>query len=199
MLLTLALLGKYTDREVLRNIVSSYGILGNIIFISVSYLFVVLVPGYNTPIHIAAGYIFGPELGWVFNFIATTAGLFTIIWLVKKYGRPLVERLVKTKYLEKYDSILQKIGPISLFILYVLPGLPDDEVTYLLSASPKVNFKRFILPVILGTAAKTSVSYIGDQGSAGIIHSGIARIIGLVVGLIVIGIQESFFVKKKSD
>jgi len=195
MLLALALLNQFTDRTVLQDFVKSFGKLGVLVYGIIAYLFVVFVPGYNTPIHIASGYIFGPQLGWLINFITTTAGLFTIIFLVKRFGPAIVEWLVGSKNKEKYDKLLSKIAPLSLFVMYVLPGFPDDEVTYLMAASQEVRFVRYILPVVLGTIAKTSVSYIGDQGAVGVIHSGIARASSLVVGLVIIGLQEYFYRK----
>lgn len=183
---------KYLDQDTLQKIVSGTGSIGILIYSVISYIWVILVPGYNTPIHVVSGYIFGSELGWLVNFISTTAGLLTIIWLVKRFGRPLLEKFVNPNALSSYDSIINRIGPIVLFIMYVLPGFPDDEVTYLLSASPKVKFSRFILPVILGTVAKTSVSYIGSMGFAGISYNITIRLVMLIIGLGIVGTQEYY-------
>jgi len=187
---------QYVDKDALRVLIESSGTLGVILFLIIEYLYVVFVPIYNTAIHIASGYIFGGQLGWILNFIATTAGLFTIIWLVKSYGRPLLEKIVSKQFIHSYDSVISKIGLLALFIMYVLPLFPDDEITYLLAVGGKIQFWRFIIPVVLGNIAKTAVSYIGDEGLGGFSIAIEARVVILVVGLIFIGIQEYWLVPK---
>ena len=187
---------QYVDRDALRALVESAGTLGVVLFLVIEYLYVVFVPIYNTAIHVASGYIFGGQLGWVLNFIATTAGLFTIVLLVKSYGRLLLEKVVSTKFIRSYDSVISKIGLIALFIMYVLPLFPDDEITYLLAVGGKIQFWRFIIPVVLGNIAKTAVSYIGDEGLSGFSIAIEARVVILVVGLVLVGIQEYWLVPK---
>jgi len=187
---------QYIDRSTLHTIVDRSGAWGIGVFLIIEYLYVIFVPIYNTAIHIASGYIFGGQLGWIFNFVATTAGLFTIILLVKSYGRLLLEKVVSNKFIKSYDSVISKIGIIALFIMYVLPLFPDDEITYLLAVGGKIQFWRFIIPVVLGNVAKTAVSYIGDEGLSGFTIAIEARVIILVVGLIIIGAQEYWLVPK---
>jgi uncharacterized membrane protein YdjX (TVP38/TMEM64 family) len=184
------LLHLYVDREALRQMVNRSGSLGIWLFLLIEYLYIFFAPIYNTPIHLAAGYIFGGSLGWLLNFVATTAALFTIIALVKYFGRPLLARIVSESKLQKYDKLTQRIGPVALFIAYVLPLFPDDEITYMLAAGERVQFWRFILPVTLGNVTKAAVSFIGDEGSQGVPVALGSRILVLLVGLVLIGIQE---------
>ncbi len=187
---------QYTDRDVLRTTVDRLGSVGALAFLIIEYLYVVFVPIYNTAIHVASGYIFGGQLGWILNIIATTAGLFTIIVLVRSYGRLLLDKVVSKGILKYYDSIVSKIGVVTLFIIYVLPLFPDDEITYLLAAGKRIQFWRFIIPVVLGNIAKTSTSYVGDEGVGGISMTIGTRVVVLVVGLIIIGIQEYWLLPK---
>ncbi|MFA5031231.1 MAG: VTT domain-containing protein [Patescibacteria group bacterium] len=188
-------LKQYVDREQLRALTESTGIWGILVFGCIEYLYVIFVP-INTTIHLISGYLFGGDLGWVLNFITTTAGLFTIIFLVKRYGRPLLEKIVSQKFLEQFDNISAKIGPFTLFVLYVLPMFPDDEITYLVAAA-NIKFKRFILPVIFGNITKAAISYVGDEGSSGLDLALGSRIVILIIGGIIIGIQEYIVQRKK--
>jgi len=186
-------LQRYVDRESLRAVVDNTGPFGVLIFLLIEYIYIILVPIYNTGIHIAAGYIFGGHLGLLLNFISTSAGLFTIIILVKHYGRPILSRIISKKILRRYDSLAHRIGPITLFMIYVLPLFPDDEITYLIAASGRVSFWRFILPVFLGNIAKAAVSYIGDEGLEGFPMAFGTRALVLAFGVILIGVQEILF------
>lgn len=189
MIILAVTLHRFVDREWLQNVVQGTGQTGIIVFALIEYFYVIFVPVYNTAIHLAAGYVFGGHVGWILNFIATSAGLFTIIALVKHYGRPLIEKVVSPRILERYDGLAWRVGPLMLFFVYVLPVFPDDEITYLVAAS-QVQFRRFILPVLLGNVTKSAVSYIGDQGAAGIPQALGSRVVVLVVGVVLIGIQE---------
>lgn len=192
------LLAEYFDRDLLRGVVNRNPKSGIILFLIIEYLYILFVPIYNTPVHLAAGYIFGGNLGWLLNFVTTTGALLTIVALVKRYGRPLLNRVVPKHMRERYDRYVGNIGPIALFIVYVLPLFPDDEITYMLAASDRVNFWRFILPITLGNVTKAAVSYIGDNGSAGIFTAVTTRVVVLVAGLGIIGAQEYFFRSNKA-
>lgn len=187
----------YIDQETIRSYVVDKGFLSYIIFGIFEYLYVVFVPLYNTAVHLMAGYIFGGEIGWLINFIATTAGLITIIYLVKRWGRPFLEKMVSKELLDKYDNGTKVIAPMLLFLIYVLPLFPDDEFTYIIAASNKVSFGRYVLPIILGNITKSSVSFIGAEGTEGIGLALETRIILLVIGVILVGIQE-WIVQRKS-
>ena len=92
---------KYVSRESLQEIVQETGFLGIIIYFIIEVIYVTLTPLLNTAILIASGYIFGGNLGFIINFLATTTGLFLIVFLVKKYGRSLLQKLVSHKFYNK--------------------------------------------------------------------------------------------------
>src|SRR3989344_7195976 len=117
----------YVDRENLQEIVKNSGQFGIVAYFLIEIIYVTFTPLFNTFILIASGYIFGGHLGFVINFLATTIGLFLIVFLVKKYGRPLLKKVVSPHFYNRFDKITHKVGPITLLICYVLPFTPDDE------------------------------------------------------------------------
>ena len=195
MVIAAIIFSTYVDREVLQAVVRSGGNLGMVAYFLIEVTYVTLTPLFNTAILIASGYIFGGHAGFIINFLATSLGLFIIVYLVKKYGRPLLQRVLSPSFYNRFDQFTQKVGPITLLICYVLPFTPDDELTYIVAAGP-IGFKRFILPILLGTLAKAAYSYIGDMGTKGIVVATYARLIMLVIGLVVVGTQEYVFRRK---
>jgi len=187
---------KYVSQDSLQDAVLKTGEWGILVYFLIEVIYVTLTPLFNTFILIASGYIFGGHLGFIINFLATTLGLFLIILLVKKYGRPLLKKVISLKFYNRFDQITQKVGPITLLIVYVLPFTPDDELTYIVAAGP-TSIKRFIIPIILGSFAKAAYSYIGDLGAEGILIALYTRIILLVIGLVIVGIQE-YLIKRRS-
>ncbi len=195
MVVVAVIFSKYVDRESLQATVQQSGQLGIIVYFLVEIIYVTFTPLLNTFILIASGYIFGGHVGFIINFLSTAVGLFLIVFLVRRYGRPLLQKVVSPKFYKRFDHITQKVGPIVLLIVYVLPFTPDDELTYIVAAGP-IGFKRFILPVVLGTIAKSAYSYIGDLGTRGITIAAYFRIILLIIGLIIVGLQE-YIIKKR--
>ena len=195
MVIAAIVFSKYVDREALQAVVKSSGSLGMVAYFLIEVIYVTLTPLFNTAILIASGYIFGGHVGFVMNFLATSVGLFIIVFLVKKYGRPLLQRILSPHFYNRFDHLAQKIGPITLLICYVLPFTPDDELTYIVAAGP-IRIKRFILPILLGTLAKAAYSYIGDMGTKGIAIATYARLIMLVIGLVIVGTREYLFRRK---
>ena len=136
MILAAVIFSNYVDRESLQKAIQDIGPLGVILYFIIEVIYVTLTPLLNTAILIASGYIFGGHLGFIINFLATTLGLFLIVFLVKRYGRSLLQKVVSHKFYRNFDRIVQKIGPVTLLIVYVLPFTPDDELTYLIAAGP---------------------------------------------------------------
>ncbi|MBS3072839.1 TVP38/TMEM64 family protein [Candidatus Pacearchaeota archaeon] len=196
MVLTALIFSIYVDKESLQAVVRNTGQFGIIIYFFIEVIYVTFTPLFNTAILIASGYIFGGNTGFILNFLATISGLFLIIFLVKKYGRPLLKKLVSNNFYNRFDQITQKVGPITLLIVYILPFTPDDELTYIVAAGP-IGIRRFILPILLGSMAKATYSYIGDIGAEGIIIAFYARLILLVIGLFIVGIQE-YIIRKNN-
>lgn len=197
MVVAAVVFSKYVDRESLRAVIQRSGSLGIAVYFLIEVVYVTLTPMFNTAILIASGYIFGGHIGFVINFFSTSFGLFLIVWLVKTYGRPLLQRVVSPQLYNRFDQVTQRVGPLTLLIVYVLPFTPDDELTYIIAAGP-IDMKRFLLPIVLGSLAKAAYSYLGDKGTSGITMAAYARIAMLVVGLIAVGVQEYFVGERKS-
>ena len=194
MVLAAVLFSTYIDQDNLRMTVASAGLFGPVIFFLLETVYVTFTPLLNTAIYITSGYLFGGTGGFIINFLSTACGLFLIVFLVKKFGRPLLKRFVSKSFYDRFDVLTQKVGPVLLLVVYVLPFTPDDELTYILAAG-SISMKRFILPILLGTLAKSALSFVGSDGTAGLAIAGYARLTMLVVGLIVVGIQEYIYKK----
>ena len=143
MVLLAIVFNKYVDKNLLQQIIQNTGQLGLVVYFLVEVIYVTFTPLLNTFILIVSGYLFGGNVGFALNFLATTVGLFLIVGLVKKYGRPLLQNIIPARIYNRFDEITQKIGPITLLVVYVLPFTPDDELTYIVAAGP-LGFKRFI-------------------------------------------------------
>ncbi len=121
----------YSDPGAIKDIVKESGFLAPLFFVIIQIVkvFFVIVPGQITAL--AAGYLFGPIIGTIYTLIGSLIGTLIAILLTRKFGRPFVEKAIDKKALEKFDERSEKNGLIFMFIIYLLPGLPDDAMSFL--------------------------------------------------------------------
>lgn len=171
------------DKEAVRRVVSNYGFLSPVVFMLIQITQNVIAPIAHYPILLAGGFIFGPVLGFFYNWIGTTIGTCLIILLVKKFGRPLVEKMVSRRFIEKYDSIVKKLTPFGLFIIYFLPGFPDDEISYLVALSSMPSRDIFIA-IVLGKTGGATLSFVGNSLADGAVPMLIINVVILIIGTV---------------
>jgi uncharacterized membrane protein YdjX (TVP38/TMEM64 family) len=107
------------------------GSTGALLCIAVQFLQVVIaaIPGEITSF--AAGYVFGAWRGFVYSAIGITLGSAFNFWLARVLGRPMLERLIGRDTLAKLDRLLASAKSKSaMFLLFLLPGLPKDILSY---------------------------------------------------------------------
>ena len=169
------------DKEAVRNIVEGYGIFAPLVFILIQIGQNVFAPIAHYPILLAGGFIFGPVLGFLYNWIGTVLGTILVVLLARKFGRPLVNKMVSKRFIEKYDHIIQKLRPYGLFLIYALPVFPDDEITYLIGVS-SMPLRNVIFAILIGKIPGAALSVIGDEALNGMKHVLVIQITVLVLG-----------------
>jgi len=158
-------------QSIARDYIVIFGVFGPIIFIVIQALQVVFTPISHYTIGAIGGYLYGPYLGGVFNYIGRIIGHYLSFLIARRFGRKLLEKYVKDNVVEKYDKIFSgsvqndgrvRIQSFILFLIYFLPFFPDDEISYLVGASKMPN-RHFILANIFGhLGGSFSLAYIGS-------------------------------------
>ena len=82
------------------------------------------IPG--QALNFAAGYLFGLIPGILYSWLGLLLGSMAALLLARYLGRPLVRRLVAPAALEKMDRLAENRGLIFFFLVFLIPGLPDD-------------------------------------------------------------------------
>lgn len=174
--------------EALKDRLESYsGAWGIVVFTLIQALQVMIavVP----PIQIVGGLLFGWFYGFLLSFAGILLGTFVIFVMVKKLGRPLVEALVDEKNLKRFKFLQDEKKLISvLMILYLIPGVPKDVLSYIvpLTKVRKREFFLYVMPcripaVLMSTVLGSNVSS-GNFVAAAVV-TGLAVVIA-VLGLI---------------
>jgi len=139
----------FSSTEKAKEYVLSFGNWAPIIFILLIAAQVLLAPIPGQVAGLAGGYIFGAFLGVVYSIIGLIIGSFIAFYLSRKFGRPFVEKMVNQKTIEKFDNLVKNNGTFTLFIIYLLPALPDDAVS-LLAGLTKIKIRNLILISTIG-------------------------------------------------
>jgi len=80
-------------------------------------------------------YVFGFWQGVLYAFIGLAIGSTLCMILGRRFGRPLVDRLIDPKSVATFDRFTEKRGPIFFLIIFVMPWVPDDLACYAIGLS----------------------------------------------------------------
>ena len=150
----------FNDRERIIAIVNDLGPAGPLAFIGLQILQTVVAPIPGNVVGAIGGFLFG-WWGILWTTIGATAGATIVFWLSRKFGRSLVEKFVKKETLNKLDFILGKRASLILFLIFLIPGLPDDTVCYIAGLTD-VPIKKLIVIFAVGRLPAVIVNnYVG--------------------------------------
>ena len=95
-------------------------------------------------VQIAAGLMYGPWFGSLLVLVGAMVASTVIYFLVHKLGAPFVQSMVPTKHLERFRRF-EESGKldIAVFILFLIPGIPKDVLTYLVPLTD-MKLKNFL-------------------------------------------------------
>ncbi len=143
--------GIFVSEQALADFLGRFGVFAPIVFVLFQGLQVV-IPVLPGNLGCLAGVIFfGPVVGFIYNYIGICAGSIVAFLLARKYGTGLVKALSSNKTFNKYVEWInygkrfEKMFAIAIF----LPVAPDDFLC-LLAGTTKLEFKRFVLIILLG-------------------------------------------------
>ncbi len=132
-----------------KDFVVGLGILGPVALILLQILQVLFAPVPGQVAGFVSGYIYGVFWGTTYTMIGTMLGSFIAIVLARKFGRPFVEKAVDKSTLKKFDTMAQNKGIFALFLIWLLPALPDDAVCYI-SGLTNIRIRTLMIIIFFG-------------------------------------------------
>ncbi|HTZ39492.1 MAG TPA: TVP38/TMEM64 family protein [Syntrophales bacterium] len=125
----------FLDRERLSELLTSYGPLSVVIFISLQMVQVIVSPLPGDVTGLLGGYLYGAFLGTVYSTIGLSVGSWIAFLLARSLGLPFVEKIIRPATIRKYDHFLEHQGRVITFIFFLIPGFPKDTLCYILGLS----------------------------------------------------------------
>ena len=146
------------NQEEVTKWLSSFGPFVILVYIILQFITVVLAPlgGFFLVITMIA--LFGPGIALTLAYLVVTPTYLLNLYLARRYGRPLVEKIIGKTPMGKIDHYVADAGTFSLVILRVFQGGSFDYLSYGLGLT-KLSFKTFAAVNFLAGIPGTILSY----------------------------------------
>ena len=129
-------------------------------------IIVAIIPG--GPMQLLGGMLFGKLFGFLFCMLGTLLGTVTVYYLVKLIGSPLVEAFVAKKNFKTLKILEnQRRLEILVFVMFLLPGIPKDALTYLVPLTKLPAERFFVISTVARAPAIFMSIMVGDSLSKG--------------------------------
>ena len=148
---------------------------------------IAVIPG--GPIEVAAGYAFGTWAGTAVCVLGAALGSALVFWATRRYGIKLVRVFVPQEKMESYrfmqDS--KRLNAIT-FLVFLIPGMPKDILTYLAGITP-IKMSAFLIVTSIARFPSILLSAMGGHSlgnreyNKALIILGIGLLLALILSL----------------
>src|SRR3989344_9702389 len=173
------------NRDELKSFLLQFKLLAPIVLIVFITLQVLFAPIPGQAAGLVSGFLYGPILGTIYSMIGLMIGSYIAFFLSRKFGRPLVEKFVHANTLKKFDHFSKENGLIALFLIYLLPALPDDAICYIAGLT-KIRIRVLMIISTIGRLPGFIVLNIIGSGLASQTskHSIVIFVIFMIISII---------------
>ena len=169
-----------------REWIYSFGKLGIIVFIGIQILQVIVFAIPGEIVQVAGGYLFGTFFGTLYSVIGITIGSLICFLIARVLGYNFIRSIVSDENIKKFDYLINNPkGEIILFLLFFIPGMPKDILSYIAGITPVRFYNFFIITMFARFPGILFSSYIGENlGSKNYFIAGVVAIITFLLFLI---------------
>ena len=136
--------------------IASYGPFAGVVFVALQALQVIIAPIPGEITGFVGGFLFGYVWGTILSTLGLTLGSLVAFLIARIFGVPLVEKVVKKEYRDRFHEFVARKGLYLVFVLFLIPGLPKDSLCYLLGLTG-MGFVPFTLINIFGRLPGTLI------------------------------------------
>lgn len=116
----------FANRERIVAEIRAAGAWGPLVVIGLIIAQTVVAPIPGQMVNLVAGYVYGLAAGLLYSWSGQLLGAALAMGLARAAGRPLVERLAPRAALDRLDRLAARQGWRFFFLVFLIPGLPDD-------------------------------------------------------------------------
>lgn len=180
---------------IVENVILSFGAFAPVVFFLVMVAQVFIAPIPSAPVTLSGALVFGVWEGFALSLAGSVVGSVLVFLAVRRWGEPLVARLVGEGIYRQYAGLLDDRGWWLCAVL-LLPFTPDDGVVALAGLST-LSFRRFLVVMVLGRvpAAVLTVLLASDAvpgSTTAIVTAGLTIVALLSLGFVYRGRLEGW-------
>jgi uncharacterized membrane protein YdjX (TVP38/TMEM64 family) len=153
------------DAVGIRDWVLSFGAFSPLAYFLVVVAQVIVSPIPAGPVTLAGALIFGVWKGLTLSMAGSVVGSIIVFAAARRWGKPLVLRLVGEDIFGKYAGRLDDKG-WWVFVILLVPFMPDDAVCALAGLSA-VLFRRFVVLMVVGRLPGATLTALLASDSVG--------------------------------
>ncbi len=139
---------------------------GALIFIFLEITSIVIAPVSTVFLIPVAADIFGPILTALFSILGWTIGSIVAFGIARRFGRPVLEKIIDPKKLEKYRNYISSDAEFAT-VVFLRILLPIDIISYAVGFLTVMRFKKYVIATIIGV---TPFSFIYSYGGEAILN-----------------------------
>jgi uncharacterized membrane protein YdjX (TVP38/TMEM64 family) len=137
------------DRRAVVAYLDQLGFIGPLVLMGLIGLQVLIPSLPAEPPMIAGAYAYGFTAGFLMNWVVSVVVSQAVFYLARNAGRPLVERFVPAKHLDKWTRTASEKGTIFFLLAFVIPPVPSDILIYVAGLSA-IEGRRFFVANFFG-------------------------------------------------
>jgi uncharacterized membrane protein YdjX (TVP38/TMEM64 family) len=100
------------------------------------------------PLEIVGGFLFGLPLGIFYSTVGLTSGAVMAFLLGRWLEKTYLRRIIDPGKLQHFRRLMRREGALAAFIIYLVPGVPKDFVSYVLGLT-SLSLKFFVVATAL--------------------------------------------------
>ncbi len=191
-----------TDAAGVKDWLLSFGALSPVVYFLGMVAQVLLAPIPSAPVALAGSLVFGVWEGLALSLAGSVVGSVLVFLAVRRWGEPLVARLVGREVYRRHAGRLDARG-WWLFAVLLVPFMPDDAMVALAGLSA-LSFRGFLVVMVMGRIpGSTMTALLASEwvtGSAAVWNSvGIVLAVILALGFVYRGRLESWVSRRAGD
>jgi uncharacterized membrane protein YdjX (TVP38/TMEM64 family) len=187
MVLVIVIVRQYIELtpQGLRALLLPFGWWGGVILVGLiaAVLVVPIIPA--TILQVGAGVIFGPWVGFGLTLLADGIGALIGFGLARRWGRAIIRTKLRVDEQVAFDALCQRITPIQMIVLRILPG-PAYTVVSFAAGCSTMEWWRYVFFSVLGVIpALAMLTIAGDLSTSNPwLAAGVGvTFVGVMIGL----------------
>lgn len=137
------------DQQAITSWMGEFGPFILLVYIILQIITIIIAPIGGFFLQIALLSLFDPAFAWALIYMVTTPLYCVNFIIARKWGRPLVQKIIGNDALTKIDHYAKDLGVFTLIVFRIFQGGIFDYLSYAVGLT-KIPFKTFLLVNVLG-------------------------------------------------